>query len=357
MKNKYVKNAFKIGIPVLLIGGLVFFRLADSPATGENNKDTKKGGTQIPVNAFVVKPFSLNSDIQAVGTLLPNEEVDLVAETTGKVVGIYFKEGQHVEKNALLLKVDDSDLQAQLKRALFQQKLLAEKLERQRILFEKDAVSREEFDQVQTDYNLIEADISLLKVKIDKTELRAPFSGVLGFRNVSLGAYLQNSTIVSRLVDDELLKVEFSVPEKYAGQALVGSTVQFTTESSDRKFNAVVYAVDSKVDTDTRTISMRARCENPGRVLAPGMFARLSLITSKSDRSILIPTQSVVPEMEGKKVWLLKDGRAHSAVIETGQRTQDKIEVISGLSVGDTILVTGLMQVKDGAKVKPEVVE
>lgn len=102
---------------------------------------------------------------------------------------------------------------------------------------------------------------------------------------------------------------------------------------------------------------MRARCENPGRVLAPGMFARLNLITAKSNRSMLIPTQSVVPEMEGKKVWILKDGKAHSAVVETGQRTQDKIEVVSGLSVGDTVLVTGLMQVKDGVRVIPEVVE
>ena len=339
MKNRYVKNLLKIGIPVLLIGGLIAVKLMDSPA-GESKKDIKKG-TQIPVNAFIVKPFRLSSDIQAVGTLLPNEEVDLVAETTG----------------ALLLKVDDSDLQAQLKRALFQQKLLSEKLERQRILFEKDAVSREEFDQVQTDYNLIEADISLLKVKIDKTELRAPFAGVLGFRNVSLGAYLQPSTIVTRLVDDGLLKVEFSVPEKYAGKALVGAMVQFTTESSDKKFNASVYAVDSKVDSDTRTISIRARCENPGRLLAPGMFARLNLITRVSNHSLLVPTQSVVPEMEGKKVWMLRNGKAHSTVIETGQRTENKIEVISGLSVGDTILVTGLMQVKEGAAVKPETVE
>ena len=145
MKNRYVKNLLKIGIPVLLIGGLIAVKLMDSPV-GESKKDIKKG-TQIPVNAFIVKPFRLSSDIQAVGTLLPNEEVDLVAETTGKIVGIYFKEGQHVEKGALLLKVDDSDLQAQLKRALFQQKLLSEKLERQRILFEKDAVSREEFDK------------------------------------------------------------------------------------------------------------------------------------------------------------------------------------------------------------------
>ena len=355
MKNRYVKNLLKIGIPVLLIGGLIAVKLMDAPA-GESKKDIKKG-TQIPVNAFIVKPFRLSSDIQAVGTLLPNEEVDLVAETTGKIVGIYFKEVQHVEKGALLLKVDDSDLQAQLKRALFQQKLLSEKLERQRILFEKDAVSREEFDQVQTDYNLIEADISLLKVKIDKTELRAPFAGVLGFRNVSLGAYLQPSTIVTRLVDDGLLKVEFSVPEKYAGKALVGAMVQFTTESSDKKFNASVYAVDSKVDSDTRTISIRARCENPGRLLAPGMFARLNLITRVSNHSLLVPTQSVVPEMEGKKVWMLRNGKAHSTVIETGQRTENKIEVISGLSVGDTILVTGLMQVKEGAAVKPETVE
>ena len=345
----------KIGIPVLLIGALVVGRLMNTPS-GESVKENKSG-TLIPVNAFVVKPFKLSSDIQAVGTLLPNEEVDLVAETTGKIIGIYFEEGQHVEKGALLLKVDDADLQAQLKRALFQQKLLSEKLERQRILFEKDAVSREEFDQVQTDYNLIEADISLLKVKIDKTELRAPFSGTLGFRNVSLGAYLQPSTIVTRLVDDKLLKVEFSVPEKYAGKALVGSTVQFTTESSNKKFNATVYAVDSKVDSDTRTIAIRARCENPGRLLAPGMFARLNLITRVSNHALLIPTQSVVPEMEGKKVWRLNSGKAHSIIVETGQRTENKIEVTSGLSVGDTILVTGLMQVKEGIAVKPESIE
>ncbi len=355
MKNKFVGNLLKIGIPVLLIGALVVGRLMNTPS-GESVKENKSG-TLIPVNAFVVKPFKLSSDIQAVGTLLPNEEVDLVAETTGKIIGIYFEEGQHVEKGALLLKVDDADLQAQLKRALFQQKLLSEKLERQRILFEKDAVSREEFDQVQTDYNLIEADISLLKVKIDKTELRAPFSGTLGFRNVSLGAYLQPSTIVTRLVDDKLLKVEFSVPEKYAGKALVGSTVQFTTESSNKKFNATVYAVDSKVDSDTRTIAIRARCENPGRLLAPGMFARLNLITRVSNHALLIPTQSVVPEMEGKKVWRLNSGKAHSIIVETGQRTENKIEVTSGLSVGDTILVTGLMQVKEGIAVKPESIE
>ena len=355
MKNKFVGNLLKIGIPVLLIGALVVGRLMNTPS-GESVKENKSG-TLIPVNAFVVKPFKLSSDIQAVGTLLPNEEVDLVAETTGKIIGIYFEEGQYVEKGALLLKVDDADLQAQLKRALFQQKLLSEKLERQRILFEKDAVSREEFDQVQTDYNLIEADISLLKVKIDKTELRAPFSGTLGFRNVSLGAYLQPSTIVTRLVDDKLLKVEFSVPEKYAGKALVGSTVQFTTESSNKKFNATVYAVDSKVDSDTRTIAIRARCENPGRLLAPGMFARLNLITRVSNHALLIPTQSVVPEMEGKKVWRLNSGKAHSIIVETGQRTENKIEVTSGLSVGDTILVTGLMQVKEGIAVKPESIE
>ena len=288
---------------------------------------------------------------------MPNEEVDLVAETTGKVIGIYFEEGTRVKKGELLLKVDDADLQAQLMRAKYQQKLLSEQLERQRVLFQKDAVSREEYDKVQTDYNMVEADIALLEVKITRTELRAPFSGIIGFRNVSLGAYLQPSTIVSHLVDDNRLKVEFSIPEKYASDAKIGATVRFKTESSEKLFPAKVYAIDPRVDTQTRTILLRALSENTNHELSPGMFARIDLITSHSNRALLIPTQSVVSDMEGKSVWVVKDGKARTVPVETFQRTENQIEILSGLSIGDTVLVSGLMQVREGIPVTLSQVE
>lgn len=242
-------------------------------------------------------------------------------------------------------------------RAKYQQKLLSEQLERQRILFQKDAVSREEYDKVQTDYNMVEADIALLEVKIARTELRAPFSGIIGFRNVSLGAYLQPSTIVSHLVDDNRLKVEFSIPEKYASDAKIGAFVRFKTESSEKLFPAKVYAIDPRVDTRTRTILLRALCENTDHELSPGMFARIDLITSHSNRALLIPTQSVVSDMEGKSVWVVKDGKARTVPVETFQRTENQIEILSGLSIGDTVLVSGLMQVREGIPVTLSQVE
>ena len=294
MNNKSVKLLLKIGIPIVIVGGLAIYKMNYYPTVGQQERSNKKGDKSIPVNAYVVKAQGLSNNIQAVGTLMPNEEVDLVAETSGKVVGIYFEEGTRVKKGELLLKVDDADLQAQLMRAKYQQKLLSEQLERQRILFQKDAVSREEYD------NMVEADIALLEVKIARTELRAPFSGIIGFRNVSLGAYLQPSTIVSHLVDDNRLKVEFSIPEKYASDAKIGATVRFKTESSEKLFPAKVYAIDPRVDTRTRTILLKALSENTNHELSPGMFARIDLITSHSNRALLIPTQSVVSDMEGK---------------------------------------------------------
>ena len=352
MNNKKVKLLLKIGIPIVIVGGLAIYKMNYYPTVGQQERSNKKGDKSIPVNAYIVKAQGLSSNIQAVGTLMPNEEVDLVAETTGKVIGIYFEEGTRVKKGELLLKVDDADLLAK-----YQQKLLSEQLERQRVLFQKDAVSREEYDKVQTDYNMVEADIALLEVKIARTELRAPFSGIIGFRNVSLGAYLQPSTIVSHLVDDNRLKVEFSIPEKYASDAKIGATVRFKTESSEKLFPAKVYAIDPRVDTQTRTILLRALSENTNHELSPGMFARIDLITSHSNRALLIPTQSVVSDMEGKSVWVVKNGKARTVPVETFQRTENQIEILSGLSIGDTVLVSGLMQVREGIPVTLSQVE
>lgn len=348
-------------LPLLVIAGLCVYRFypfenQKTTDAGPQNGGKPKAGA-IPVQAVIAGASDISSSIQAVGTLMPNEEVDLIAEGSGKVVAIYFNEGERVKKGQLLLKVDDADLQAQHQRATFQLDLLSEKLRRQRILFEKDAVSREEFDQVQTDYNVIKSDIELLNVKISKTELRAPFDGIVGFRNVSLGAYLQPNTVVTHLVDDNRLKIEFSIPEKYASLPLIGATIKFTIEASDKTFLATVYAVDPRVDPDTRTIMLRARCDQTDRSLSSGMFARINLITSQSSNSILVPTESVVPEMDGKSLWIVKNGKAASVSVGIGQRTASQIEIVSGVAMGDTVLVSGLMQIREGSDVKPEIIK
>jgi len=352
-----VKRIIYIGLPVLAIVGYVVYALFFPKSTHAKTDDFKAGkgkNAAIAAQVFVVESSELSSGIEAVGTLLPNEEVDIVSEIAGKIVGVYFDEGKAVAKNQLLVKVEDTDLQAQLKRAEYQLKLTSERLERQKILLDKEAVSREDFDQVQTDYNILLADIDLLKTKIAKTEIRVPFGGTIGFRDVSVGSYLQPNTLISHLSDQYKLKVEFSIPEKYASKSLMGKKILFKTESSNKEYEAIVYAVDSKVDIATRTIIVRGMYNNTKADLKSGMFVRLTLVTEIASNVILIPTEAIVPEMDGKKVWVIADGKAQSKPVTTGFRSNNNIEILSGLEVGDSVMISGLMQVKEGSLIKME---
>ena len=349
-----LKKILYIFLPILAILVFAGYKLFYKKGEQTIEQQQIRGSLAINAKLYVLEPNKLSSGISAVGTLLPNEEVELISEAAGKVVGIYFDEGKTVSAGQLLLKVDDAELQAQLRRAEYQLNLTEERLNRQRILLEKDAVSREEFDQVQTDYNILHTDIDLLKTKISKTEIRAPFAGTIGFRGVSLGSYLQLNTIIARLIDQSKLKLEFAIPEKYGSMFLSEKKIKFRTEVSADEFEAIVYAVDPKVDIATRTITVRGLYQNAGGKLLPGMFARINLIISQSGNVLMIPTESIVQEMQGKKVWQIKEGKAASQSVTTGFRSNNEVEVLTGLQAGDTIMVTGLMQVREGMRVNNE---
>ncbi len=295
---------------------MLWFRLPAHKAKARDSvrEDSTGGGQQgavLPVTATIARPSYLTNGIRSAGTLLANEEVDIVSKVSGKVTGVYFKEGSVVKKGALLVKIYDEDLQAQLKRAEIQEKLLSEKLERQRILLAKDAVSRESFDQLQTDYNVILADINLLKVRIAETEVRAPFDGTIGFRFVSEGTYVQPSVKIAHLIDYSQMKLEFAIPEKYVSQQLMGKRISFNAQGYTDEFFATVYAIDYRVDEATRTIGLRARYDNRDKRLVPGMFADLVLITDEKNNAIQIPSETVVPDMNEKRVWIYNNGKAN----------------------------------------------
>jgi membrane fusion protein (multidrug efflux system) len=188
--------------------------------------------------------------------------------------------------------------------------MLSEKLERQRVLLAKDAVSRESFDQLQTDYNVNLADINLLKVRIAETEVRAPFDGVIGFRYVSEGTYVQPSVKIAHLIDYSQMKLEFAIPEKYVSQPLMGKKIAFNAQGYNDEFIAYVYAIDYRVDETTRTIGLRARYDNSDKRLVPGMFADLTLITDETNNAIQVPSEAIVPEMNEKRIWLYRSGKA-----------------------------------------------
>lgn len=351
--NKLVKRSLIVIIIVIILGIIFVPRLGCftvKPEVPEVHSRPKNTGA-LPVEGIVAVNSLSTNGIQVVGTMLANEEVDLVAEIVGKVRQIYFQEGSRVRKGELLLKVDDADLQAQLTRAEFQRKLLSEKLERQRILLKRESISREAFDQLQTDYNVLEADIELLKVKISRTEIRAPFDGVMGFRYVSEGSYVQPSSKITSIVDNSVLKFEFSVPEKYAARDLKNLKISFKVTGSDKVYTAEVYAVDPLIDVKTRMILLRARYDNRKGELMPGMFAKGNLVMDGRNEYLAIPTEAVVPEMEGKRMWVVRNGKAVSVPVQTESRDEKNVEVISGIQAGDTVLVGGLMQLREGMNV------
>ncbi len=358
MSKRSVRISLFIAIPVVIL--IIIFvprwwnKVEEPAAEAPKENSPARGGGVLPVNVYIATPSDLLNGIRAVGTLVANEEVDLTSETAGKVVKIYFKEGAHVKKGDLLAKINAEDIAAQLERAEQQIKLLAEQLERQRILLEKDAVSRESFDKLQTDYNMTAADISLYKARIEKTEIRAAFDGIVGFRYVSEGGFVQPGTKVARMVDNSSLKVEFSIPERYISLPLMGREVAFQIEGFPQLFKAKVYAIDPKVETKTRTIALRAHYDNKNELLLPGMFAAVTLITSQSSHAIQIPSEAIVPEMDGKSVWLVRNGKAIPTKIETGVRGELMVEVISGLVAGESVITTGLMQLRPNMAVNAQ---
>jgi membrane fusion protein (multidrug efflux system) len=316
-----------------------------------------KGGgggpkSKVAVSIQVLQAEKVSPLYQVSGTLEANEQVDLHAETQGLVTRLYFKEGAHVSKGELLLKMNDAEFQAQLKKAMATKKLKAENANRNAILLKKEAISQADYDLAVSELNAIEADIDFLKEQIRKTEIRAPFSGMIGLRNISEGTYLTPSTVIATLEDPSQLKLSFSVPEKYALKIKVNDPIHFKVSGSDEEFTAKIYARDASVSAQTRTIRMKALCANAGSKLMPGLFANISLTLGSDRNSFMIPTQSLVPVLKGQKVFIVKGDSALDVMVKTGFRSENKIEITDGLHEGDSLVVDGIMYMKKGVKVK-----
>jgi membrane fusion protein (multidrug efflux system) len=288
----------------------------------------------------------VSDPINSTGTLKPDEEVDLSFETSGKIVGINFTEGTRVKKGDLLAKINDKPLQAQLEKLEAQQKMAEAKEFRQRSLLGKDAISQESYDQVQTDLQTIQADINLIKARISETELRAPFDGIIGLRSLSEGSYATSSTRIAKLIKISPLKIEFSISEKYASEIKIGFPITFTIDGTPQVFKASVYAVDPKINIETRTITVRALYPNRNEEIKSGRYAGVSLQMSEVDNAIVIPSEALIPEMEGEKVFVYKGGKAQSLRVTTGLRTASQIQIIEGLQYGDTLITSGIMQLR-----------
>lgn len=352
-----MKKHLKWGLVALLIlgmGAFGFYKLM--PKENEElalaDIQPRRSAKVLEVNARIISPQLLTDEIPVIGRLVPDEEVLLSFETSGKITDIYFREGSHVKKGTLLAKVNDAQLQAQLARLEAQIPLAEERVYRQSTLLQRDAVSKEALEIVKTELATLNADIDKIKAQIEQTELRAPFDGVIGLRQVSVGSYASPSTVIAKLTSVTPIKVEFSVPERYAGEVKEGTNLLFTVDGKLNAFSAQVYATEASLDPETHTLLVRALYPNEERELLSGQYAGIRLKQKEVADAIVIPSEAIVPEMGKNKVFVYHSGKAEPVDVTTGIRTESEIQIVSGLEFGDTILTSGTLQLRKGSAVK-----
>ncbi len=355
--NRKTKIAVFISIAVLILAMALYpkiRKLLASENPSQNSRQTMSNADRsgLVVNATVLKPQSLNNMFRVTGVLLPDEEVDLTFESSGKITGIYFLEGSFVEKGSLLAKVNDEPLQAELKKLETQLPLARDRVFRQQTLLEKDAISQETYQAVTTQLETLMADIELVKARIRQTELRAPFSGVIGLRQVSEGAYASPSVVIATLTKISPLKIEFSLTQNFVNLIKPGTEIAFRVENNLEVYKATVYAIESRLDMQTLSLFARARYTNSGGKIKPGQSASIQIQLDQIDNAIVIPSISSIKEMGRDIAYIYDNGKAKEVEVVTGLRTSSSVEIIDGLSIGDTLLTTGVMQLRSGMPVR-----
>ncbi len=340
-----------------LISGLVIliiiFTFACSENKGQTSGSGRPGGqgAKVPVEAIIIKPQMLKNLIYATGTLMANEEVVLRSELSGRVTGVFFDEGKKIRKGSLMLKINDRDLKAELKRKELQEQLAADEERRKRSLLEISGISQEEYDKSLNALKMIQAEKEVLESQLAKTEITAPFDGVVGLRYVSEGSYISPDMLAATMQDIDPMKVEFSIPEKYSDRLKTGTEISLIAGEEQEETRGRVYAVESKIDLGTRTIKARATISNPQGKLIPGSFVKVRITLEEIPDAIVIPSETVIPQIDGDKVFVCRDGVARLTSVHTGIRTDSGIQIIEGLVPQDTLIRTGLLQLADGRPV------
>lgn len=352
--NATVKKILILIIILIVIGFIIYPQLKTDEDATANNDSAPPASAKLPVSAVVVQQNALDNELRSTGSLVANEFVTLKSEVSGIVEKINFKEGQKVKKGQLLVQLNDDGIKAEIEKLQFTKKLNEDIASRQKQLLEKDAISQEEYETVTTTLNTTLADIKVKQVQMMKHQIRAPFDGLIGLRSVSEGSYLNPSDNIVTLYSINPIKIDFSVPGKYSGEVNPGDKINFTTDAYKDVFSGEIYAIEPRIDPKTRSLMIRAVSANEQNKLLPGQFVKIQLTLDTYENAIMIPTEAVIPELNGKKVFVYENGVAQSKQIETGIRTADKIQVISGLSAGDTVITSGTLQLRPGVAVEPQ---
>lgn len=338
-----ITSSMKIRIHFLLLLSVLF-------SCEEGDNTSSEGGQPparpIPVNYIVAKYDTFRNEVVTTAEILPYESVIVRAPISATVLAIYFKEGGAVKEGQPLIRLDDRAWKAQLKGLEVELNSLEKELDRYKQLMDLDGASQQQVDNAVGRIAAMQAQIDQLRVNIQLANVKAPFSGQVGMRNFSLGSYMSEGDQITTLAQIDKLKVNFNLPEKYRPDVRTGETVQVTVDEDT--FPATIYAIDPTINVESRTVQARAVVDRANEKLMPGVFAETILPTQVLEEAIILPSQVVVPEIENQTVYVSKNNKAERRIVIVSGRTKDMVLITEGLQPGDTVLTTGLMQVKEG---------
>ena len=311
------------------------------------------GPPPVTVEATKVVTAPMPQTITAVGSLRSDESITLRPESAGRISEITFQEGQRVVKGAPLVKLDAAIPQAEVAQAKANLTLAKSKFDRAVDLAQRSFISGQAKDEAENNFKVAEAALQLALAKLAKTDIRAPFSGIIGLRSVSVGDYVKEGADLVNIEAIDPLKVDFRVPERYLRQVQVGQSLQVTLDAlPDKSYDGKVVAVNPLIDTAGRSVVIRAQVRNQDTALRPGMFARVRLITRDQSDAMVLPEQALVPQGTEQYVFKVVSGKVIRVKIETGQRRDGKVEVLTGLAAGDMVVTAGQLKIRDGVAVR-----
>ncbi len=351
-------------LTVALVAGLVFVKIKYFPSTaarGGGGKGGpgagapgggKGGGQRLPVQVYVVQPTNLSDQVAATGSVLADESVVIKSELSGKITSLNIKEGQPVRKGQLLFSINADEAQAAIRKQEYNIKLYRDQERRQRTLLDKEYISAQEYEQANNQLLTAQSDLQALRATLSKAYVRAPFDGVLGLTTATVGTYVSPGAEITTLSRVRPVKIDFAVPGRFASNVRVGDVVSVTDESTNKQYEAKVYALDPQIDPVSRTQPVRARYANTKNELRPGAFVRVNLRLGESADALQVPTEAVIPEANGYSVYTIQSGKMVPKKVKIGIRSEKVIQITDGLAVGDSVIRTGILQVKPGDAVR-----
>src|SRR5688572_15357293 len=305
-----------------------------------------------PVDGVIVQPAEVSEEFEVTGTLVANQQVEIVSELTRKVVRVNVKEGSKVKEGTLLFQLDDADLQAQLERYHQQEKLALLNEERLKDLIANEAIAQQDYDQAATNLKVLEAQIRELQVTIEKTRITAPFDGQVGIINIHPGSIVSVNTVLTDIEDNSSVKVDFSVPEKYTNVIIHGSVHSFTIASDEKRYKTTVIARAATLSENTRTLLVRSQTANAEGRLLPGQSARLNLSLNTSNEALAVTSNALIPSSQGYTVYVSRNNAVQAVPVQIGQRNEGSVVITEGLQKGDTVITSNLLRLVPGAPVQ-----